>query len=232
MKVDNVKSNTSFGLKAQTHEFLTSKIAKEIFHLDIETVDLFAKFVQKPDFDEKGLKLFGKDTFNNHFYYPPTTFRPRESHLDFDGKHNAFSKYIDHICGIFTQISNRNKKGVIEEAARAKHFLDDISVGMHVKRGNVIDKYKEQDVHIKFEEYILKKQEALLAKYSPSNLYEHLSPDSDYEDLFAAAVKTSLENEIPNEANKRKWPQIAQKTVNLNIDSSIEFFRLFASLFS
>lgn len=233
MKIDKIHNTPSFGLRAQTHEFITYKIAKNSARLTKETADMFAEFVQKPDFDETGLKIFGKNTCNNHFYYPAQTFRTRESHLDFDGKHNAYSKYIDHICRMFTRFSERNKIGAIEEAARAKHFLDDMSAGLHVKRGTILGKYKEEKVHKEFENYIYANQEKFYNNRSKSELKEHLPEDNyDYDDLFAATVKTSLENEIPNEANHEKWADIAQKTINLNVDASREFFKLFKDLFS
>lgn len=232
MKVEKLSNSPNFGLRAQTHEFITYNLARNYAHLNSETADMFAKFVQKPDFDETGLKILGKATCNNHFYYPPQTYRRRESHLDFDGKHNAFSKYNEHICRMFTCLSKHNKKGAIEEAARAKHFLDDMSVGLHVKRGTVLDKYKEERVHKEFEAFIEDNQDKFYNNRSKSDLKKYLPSDNnDFDDLFVATVKTSLENEIPNEANSDRWSEIAQKTINLNIDSSREFFKLFLSLF-
>lgn len=232
MKVNKIDNNTSFGLRAQTHEYITLKTAKEFANLSDDIAQKFAHYVQKPDFDETGLKIFGKDTCNNHFYYFPKTFRTRESHLDFDRKHNAFSRYIDHICNMFTNINYKNKEGVIEEAARAKHFLDDMSVGQHVERGTIFKKYKDEKIHKEFEAYIYDNQDKFYKNYSKSNLDKnYVKTDYDYDDLFVASVKTSLENELPNEANRNKWNEIAQNTINLNIDTSREFFRLFKSLF-
>ena len=139
MKIEHINNNQqSFGLKCQTHRFLTAKTVKDADIFSGENLKDFLYYVQKPDFDETGLKIFGKPTCNNHFFYPEQTFRPRLSHLDFYGQNNAFARYMYHIIKMFSSMKKSDIDGQIEHAARAKHFLDDMSVGLHVERGTVL----------------------------------------------------------------------------------------------
>lgn len=223
MRIENINNSAqSFGLKAQTHYFLTQKTAQTSGIFSDEGLKKFLYFVQRPDFDETGLIIFGKKTCNNHFFYPEQTLRPRLSHLDFDGQHNAFSRYINHILSLFSA-KKSDIDNQIENAARAKHFLDDMSVGFHVERGTFLKKYKDEKLHKEFETYILENQDTFVKKYTPSELPKN---SRSFKELFMNTVKTSLKNELPTETNKKDWERIAQKTVNLNIDSSKEFFNL------
>ena len=115
----------------------------------------------------------------------------------------------------------------MEESARAKHFLDDMSVGFHVKRGTAWQKYKEEKVHREFETFVMNNQYDLLKNYTKSELP---AQNKCFKDLFLNTVNTSLKNEIPTINNKAEWKNIAQKTINLNIDASKEFFRLIQNL--
>ena len=230
MKI-SIKNNAyspSFGLKSQTHRRLNAEILENAPVFNDEELKNFLYYVQKPDFDETGLKLITKDTCNNHFFYPEQTLHPRLSHLDFDGKHNAFSRFTYHVTNFLSAIKNNNKKNLTEEAARAKHFLDDMSVGFHVKRGTALQKYKEEKVHKEFEKFILDNQDELIKNYTKSPLPTN---SKGFKDLFLNTVNVSLKNELPSIKNRENWKNIAQHTVNLNIDSSKEFFRLLQHYF-
>ena len=113
--------------------------------------------------------------------------------------------------------------GQIEHAARAKHFLDDMSVGLHVERGTVLKKYKEQKVHKDFETYIFENQDTFAKNHTSSELQKN---HRSFKDLFMDTVQISLKTELPAENNKDRWKNIAQKTVDINMDSSNEFFKL------
>ena len=224
MKIEHINNNQqSFGLKCQTHRFLTAKTVKDADIFSGENLKDFLYYVQKPDFDETGLKIFGKPTCNNHFFYPEQTFRPRLSHLDFYGQNNAFARYMYHIIKMFSSMKKSDIDGQIEHAARAKHFLDDMSVGLHVERGTSLKKYKEQKVHKDFETYIFENQDTFAKNHTSSELQKN---HRSFKDLFMDTVQISLKTELPAENNKDRWKNIAQKTVDINMDSSNEFFKL------
>ena len=218
----------NFGLRVQTHRVMGEHTVKNTdILINNEELKNFLYYVQKPDFDETGLKLITKQTCNKHFFYPPETFRPALSHLDFDGKHNAFSRFTYHVTNFLSALKNKNRETFVEESARAKHFLDDMSVGFHVKRGTAWQKYKEEKVHREFETFVMNNQYDLLKNYTKSELP---AQNKCFKDLFLNTVNTSLKNEIPTINNKAEWKNIAQKTINLNIDASKEFFRLIQNL--
>lgn len=228
MKVDFKLTNTpSFGLSIKTHELVTRKSMANFNDFSNKELDLFGDYVQRPDYDETGLKIFGKETCNNHFFYPRQIFHPSLSHLDFDGKHNAFSRYAYHIASMFSELKDGYSDSVIEHAARAKHFLDDMSVGLHIERGTFLKKYFDLKMHQSYENYILNNQDDFIANYSKSKLPKN---NKSFIDLFINTVNISLENEFPNLKNVVRWNSISQNTINLNIDSSNEFFRLFRVL--
>ena len=143
--------------------------------------------------------------------------------------HNAFYRFINHLSQMKTKNTMIRK---IDEAAQAKHFLDDVSVGLHVNRGTVFQKYKEIKVHSEFEDFIHNNIDSLIKNYKKTSLSRvKARGDDDFENLFLRTVNASLKNEIPDEANKSRWMQIAQKSVNLNLDASREFFNLIFQFF-
>ena len=224
MKIDSIRqSKQNFGLKVQTHRFINAKTASEANIFSDDALKSFLYYVQVPDFDETGLKILGKETCNNHFFYPEKNFHPRLSHLDFFGQHNAFARFMYHIINMFSSMKKSNPEMQIEHAARAKHFLDDMSVGLHVDRGTALKKYRDQKMHCEFEKYIYDNQDYFVNNYSKSDLPQN---SRSFKELFMNTVNTSLKNEFPSANNKSSWQDIAQRTINLNIDSSKEFFNL------
>ena len=109
----------------------------------------------------------------------------------------------------------------MEEAGRAKHFLDDMSVGLHVQRGNIFQKWRDKNMHRDFETYIYDNEDSLISNAKKSSVKYKID---DFDDIFMSVVNYSKNSEFPNNSNKNNWHEIAQNTINVAIDSSRVFF--------
>lgn len=216
MKIQKVDNNTNFGLNTYTHSKIAKKLVDEEYPKLQKYIPILKYAVEKPDFDELGFHS------NTHFYYPVESYlKPRESFFDFDGEHNARAKYNEHIDKFFAASKYFRFGEMIEEAGRAKHFLDDMSVGLHVQRGNIYQKWKDQKMHHDFEAYMYDNEDFLInnAKKSPVKFRT-----DDFDDIFMSVVDYSKNSEFPNYANRNRWSEIAQNTINVAIDASRVFF--------
>ena len=223
MKIDKTKSDKiNFGFNYNTHRKIAQKLINNEFPKLQKYSPIIKKSVVDPDFDELGFKS------NSHFYYQCKNYlKPRESFLDIDGAHNAYTRYNIHVNNFLQALKVADFPFMAEEIGRAKHFLDDMCVGFHVKRGNFLQKWKEKPLHTDFENFIYKNEDRLIANASPS---EAKLKSDNFEDLFISVVEQSSNNIIPDKNNLFKWPQIAQDSINLAIDSSRLFFSKISDL--
>lgn len=216
MKIQKTDNNPSFGLNTYTHSKIAKKLVEEEYPKLQKYIPILKYAVEKPDFDELGFHS------NTHFYYPvESSLKPRESFFDFDGDHNARAKYNEHIDKFFAASKYYRFGEMLEEAGRAKHFLDDMSVGLHVQRGNIFQKWKDQKMHHDFETYMYDNEDLFInnAKKSPVKF-----KTDDFDDIFMSVVNYSKNSEFPNDANRNRWSEIAQNTINVAIDASRVFF--------
>lgn len=216
MKIQRTDNKPSFGLNTYTHSKIAKKLVDEEYPKLQKYIPILKYAVEKPDFDELGFHS------NTHFYYPAeSSFKKRESFFDFDGEHNARAKYNEHIDKFFAASKYYRFGEMMEEAGRAKHFLDDMSVGLHVQRGNIFQKWKDQNMHHDFETYMYDNEDLFInnAKKSPVKFRT-----DDFDDIFMSVVDYSKNSEFPNDANRNRWSEIAQNTFNVAIDASRVFF--------
>ena len=215
MKVTKRQNDINFGFNFCTHRKITQYLIEEEFPKLQKYAPIIKQAVQNPDFAELGFHS------NSHFYFPvESIFRPRESFLDFDGLHNARAKYNEHINKFFAASKYYRYNEMVEEAGRAKHFLDDMSVGLHVQRGNIFQKWRDQKLHKHFEDYIYENENTFImnAKKSPVKFNT-----GDFDDVFMSVVNYSKNSEFPNNYNEHRWQNIAQNTVNVAMDASRVF---------
>ena len=217
MKITRTENNQiNFGLNYNTHRKIAEKLIKEEFPKLQNYSPVIKKAVVDPDFDELGFHS------NTHFYFPfDNWLKPRASFLDIDGSHNAYVKYTSHVGNSLEALKRGQFPVMAEEIGRAKHFLDDMCVGLHVKQGNFIQKWREMPVHAAFENFIHKHEDELIAKSSRS--VADLKSDT-FEDIFVSVVGHSKNTEMPTKDNVLHWDEIAQDTINLVLDSSRLFF--------
>lgn len=209
-------NNINFGFNYNTHRKLSSVVIKNNFPKLEKYLPEIKQAVQSPDFDE---------TFfysNSHFYFPKKSLlRCRESFLDFDRIHNARSKYNIHSDNMLTAMKNGNFRLMAEEMGRAKHFLDDMSVGFHVQRGNVFQKLNEQKIHKRFEDYILDNEDKFFKQAKDSQV--DFKTDT-FDDIFMSVVNYSKYSILPGEKNVSQWAKLAQDSINIAVDASKAFF--------
>lgn len=222
MKVNSVDANTSFGWKFKTHEKITSLIVNDFPKLAEYKKTLITSVI-KPDFDERGFKG------NNHFYYKPKMFRPRESFLDMLGKNNAGARYALHMYK-FNQFINKNNKKAMEHAGRALHFLQDITQPQHTERGTVFKKWKDLKVHLRFEHFVLNNQDRLIDNVLKNSIqigreYKKYSY-TECGDLFFDQVHKSTSVTPPNFGNQYSWENIANYGISNAIDATKSFFNM------
>lgn len=222
MKVDKTKNNVNFGFNYNTHRKIADTIIQNEFPKLKKYIPIIREAVQRPDFDELGFRS------NTHFYYPfESYFKPRSSFLDFDWQHNARAKFNNHVDLMFKEHENKCFIKMVEQAGRAKHFLDDMSMGLHVERGNFLEKLKEMKVHKAFENFIYRHEDEFIAKSSKSSVK---FKDGSYDDIFMSVVNNTKHSEVPSLENIQRWPVIAQNSINSAMDSSRVFFKKLSDL--
>lgn len=215
MKVTKTQNDINFGFNYSTHRKIAQKLIEEEYPKLQKYAPTIKYAVVNPDFDELGFHS------NSHFYYPEKKLlRFRESFFDFDGLHNARAKYNEHIDKFFAASKYCRFSEMAEEAGRAKHFLDDMSVGLHVQRGNIFQKWRDREMHKRFEDYIYDNEDVFIAnsKKSPVKFIT-----DDFDDIFVSVVDYSKNSEFPNNHNQQRWQVIAQNSVNAAMDASRVF---------
>ena len=216
MKTTKVQNGINFGLNSNTHKKIAQKLIKEEYPKLRNYAPIIQNAVVKPDFEEIGFHC------NTHFYYPDQNmFRPRESFFDFDGQHNARSKFNEHMNNFMEASKYCRFSEMADEAGRAKHFLDDMSVGLHVQRGNILQKWRDKKMHERFEIYIRDNDDAFIKNAEKSPV--EFKTDT-FDDIFMSVANFTKDTEFPNSTNTDKWPEIAQNTINVAMDASRVFF--------
>lgn len=215
MKVTKTQNDINFGFNYSTHRKIAQKLIEEEYPKLQKYAPIIKHSVINPDFDELGFHS------NSHFYYPEKKLlRFRESFFDFDGLHNARAKYNEHIDKFFAASKYCRFSEMAEEAGRAKHFLDDMSVGLHVQRGNIFQKWRDREMHKRFEDYIYDNEDTFIANSKKSPV-EFIT--DDFDDIFMSVVDYSKNSEFPNNHNQQRWQVIAQNSVNAAMDASRVF---------
>lgn len=210
----SVKDRTSFGLKFYTHRRISDYCIKDFPSLHEFKRDLGLN-VQIPDFDELGRPHKKFQNINSHFYFPETG----KSYLDFSGQDNALAFYKRHITEMEKAKDANDIKGYLCQAGRALHFLHDMGVPHHTRRGSILTKLLEWRSHSKFEESVDINLRDIFRNYRVNTIVEQ-----NYEDLFFKNVQASSMLELPTMKNKYKWIYIGEDSVNAIIDSTRLFF--------
>ncbi len=218
MKINSIDNKTNFGWSFKTHAAITGKVADEIPKLK-KYKNTLIKFVQQPDFDERGFKG------NNHFYFTPLMFRPKESFLDFFGKNNAGARFNEHVY-YFDKLVKIDEPEAMEHAGRALHFLQDVTQPQHTERGSVWKKWKDLKLHKKFEIYVSEEQDTFIKNAKPAEL---LLETDEPDELFEEAVFLSENGKQVKKDRKQDWDEIAQTGISNAISLTKHFLEYVAS---
>lgn len=214
MKINSVDNKTNFGWRYPTHKHVTALVVDSNPKLK-QYSNILTDFVVRPDFDERGFKG------NNHFYYPPQLFRPRESFMDITGKNNALARYEAHLF-YFENFVNKDNKTAMEHAGRALHFLQDVTQPHHIQRGTVFQKWRDLDTHLSFEEYENRYHDFFLKHGQKVEL--DVEPNN-FVDLFDESVTLSETVTPATAKNKELWGNIAMEGISNMVAVTKEFCR-------
>lgn len=212
MKINSVDDNTNFGWRYKTHEKITAMLVDEFPDLQ-KYKSVLTKMVVMPDFDERGFKG------NNHFYYTPQLFKPRESFMDFTGNNNAAARYAQHVYS-FEEFAVTNPQKALSEAGRALHFLQDVTQPHHIERGTIFDKWRDLKVHKEFENFVLQQDDVFIKQAKDVHL--DVTP-RDNSDLFEEAVFLTEQISPAKNHNRNDWANIAQESLSNTIAVTREF---------
>lgn len=207
VNIKNNNTNINFGWNYKTHGKITEKALEQVPALK-EFKSILLKYVQKPDFDERGFLA------NNHFYYLTDKFHKTLSFADFNGKLNSkhfFEKHIEKA----KKYCETNKEKAAQHIARALHFLQDAANPLHTQRGSLIQKIKDKVMHTRFEKMALVNQEELINSYKPKVL-----PQLTNNEVFMSNVVSSSNSEQVSTNNYTNWHNIAETGIHKSIESS------------
>lgn len=218
MKLNSFDSNTNFCWRYTAHRDITALAVDKTPKLK-KYKNIFVKFAQKPDFDERGFQG------NNHFYYTPQLFRPRESFLDITGRNNAAARFAKHLF-YFEEFVGKDNEKAFEHAGRAIHFLQDVTQPQHTERGTVYKKWQDLKLHKEFEEFAQQNQDTFIKNAKPA-IFE-LETD-DPSEIFDEVVFLSENGKQVRKNNKNEWYEIAQTGISNAIQATKVFCEYIAS---
>lgn len=221
MNITN-KDKTTFGWTCNTHRKITVKIASQINGIK-KYKYVLGDFVQKPDFDELG------PMGNRHFYFGHIP----KSYLDYTGHNNALSYYKKHVKQMLEASKNKDKNTLIENAGRALHFLQDMSMPLHTKRTSFIKKVWDFANHITFENFVeFRRRDYFNHKKRFNKCLDNYEPqEENFIKLFINSFSLTKKITPPTQKNSSMlWEDIGRTSFKQTMDSTREFLLLFANL--
>lgn len=204
----NNSDNTHFGWSDKTHRYILSKVIQEFPKLK-KYEEILKEFVVRPDYNELGF-------VGNYHFYSPNTGR---SFLDYNGRNNAYSRYLLHVKKMFEAISIKERDfKIMKHAGKALHFLQDMTQPHHSQQGFFFNKVIEVRTHINFETFAEKKLDEFL-----KDLSQYTVEGKSVENIFAGNLTFASKTGIPTKANKEEWERIARESIIQAVNSTREF---------
>lgn len=214
MEVKTTKNNINFGWNYRTHKRVTGFALEDFPKLKPFKKNL-EEFVQKPDFDEKGL-------LNNwHFCFKKKMKTFLYSRL----KDNAYTKYMEHVTNMIMAADEKNIDSCIEHAGRAMHFLQDVAQPHHTHKNSACNKIFQYKDHVNFENFARENQQKYFDDFA-----EKPTIDISFKDIFLKNLNFSTEIKLPTKINKTEWDSIGKNSINQAILSTKEFLAKLESL--
>lgn len=210
IRVDKSADKTSFGWFYGTHKFVTRLALRPYSWLRMHQT-MFDEFVVRPDLRLNERGLFG----NRHFY----CLKTKGSFLDFNGKGNAHARYKFHVEQMLLAIENEDAFRIIKNAAKALHFLQDVTQPHHTQEGFFFNKVRHVGIHRRFEQFVKENQKSFLPEH-----IEYVNNPREFEDIFMDNVKFSSKVGIPVESNiETDWERIGKVSLEQAVKSTREF---------
>ena len=140
--------------------------------------------------------------------------------MDFNGKNNAKAAYYDHLDKIDIAIEDENDEATIENAARACHFLQDITQPQHIQETSAIGKAIDLKIHTDYEKFADAEAETCAQYFTP----EIRNPRSCTQ-LFNDNFQETKDIGKITRKNEPYWDEITQQQFNLAVQSTKEFLQ-------
>lgn len=169
----------------------------------------------------KSLGTFGLGAFNTaNILKKVTNNNNSSSFMDFNGKNNAKAAYYDHLDKIDIAIEDENDAATIENAARACHFLQDITQPQHIQETSAIGKAIDLKIHTDYEKFADAEAETCAQYFTP----EIRNPRSCTQ-LFNDNFQETKDIGKITRKNEPYWDEITQQQFNLAVQSTKEFLQ-------
>ncbi len=189
--------------------------------------DIFLKHEEPKDektvsFTDK-LKAFG--TFSLGALNTATVFKKISnnnalSFMDFNGKNNAKAAYYDHLDKIDMAIEDEDDDATIENAARACHFLQDVTQPQHIQETSAVGKAIDLKIHTDYERFA----EDIIDDCAKNYVTEIRNPRSCTQ-LFQNNFEETKDVGKITRKNEPYWDEITQQQFNLAVQSTKEFLQ-------
>lgn len=154
-----------------------------------------------------------------------------DSFLDYNGENNAKAAYDYHTNEIFYAAEEGDIRSAIENAARASHFLQDMSQPQHAEDTTAIGKATDLKVHTDFESFVTDRNEILRKNYF-LNAYDPEKPQEDksFTQIFDETYHYTKQFGEITSKNKDKWEEISQQEFNSAVEGTKGMLRNLSKL--
>lgn len=142
------------------------------------------------------------------------------SFMDFSGRNNAKAAYEDQIDLTDEAIEDEDDMLAIQNAARACHFLQDMTQPQHTEETSAFGKALDLKIHTDYEKYAEENLDTF-ANNCKTTVRNPRNSKQLFADTFAA---TKSIGNITRE-NEPNWSEITQKQFNLAVQSTKEFLQ-------
>lgn len=207
-------------------------LANKHFYFGDKTEDIFtsqADMKKAEEVEEKSpsmmdrIKTFGSfslGALNTANIFKKITNNNTASFMDFNGKNNAKAAYYEHLDKIDEAIEHEDDEATIENAARACHFLQDITQPQHIQETSAFGKAIDLKIHTDYEKFADDEAETCAQYFTP----EIRNPRSCTQ-LFNDNFQETKDVGKITRKNEPYWDEITQQQFNLAVQSTKEFLQ-------
>ena len=142
------------------------------------------------------------------------------SFMDYNGRNNAKAAYEDQIEIMDTAIEDEDEEFAIQNAARACHFLQDITQPQHIEETSTIGKAVDLKIHTDYEKFAEDNLDTFTKNCQTSNTEPRNSMK-----LFADNFTATKELGKITRENEPNWNEITQKQFDMAVQSTKEFLQ-------
>lgn len=142
------------------------------------------------------------------------------SFMDFNGRNNAKSAYEDQIELMDNAIEEEDDEATIQNAARACHFLQDVSQPQHIEETSALGKAIDLKIHTDYEDFAEKNAE----KCAENFVTDVRNPRNSMQ-LFVDTFSATKDLGKITRENEPNWGEITQRQFNIAVQATKEFLQ-------